>query len=107
VPPSIQKEEPMQETAPKMVAMKLERNYRPAGDTFEIVGHTRPEIKRKDPSGKEVVIQKEEWIAGEAMPSAIPGAGFANKIWAGTVISLPLDEAKTVQKNRIGVPELA
>ena len=93
-------------SAQQMVAMKLDRNYRPSGE-FKIVGHTRPEIKRKDPSGKEVVVQTEEWVAGEPMPSAIPGAGFANKIWAGTVLSLPRDEALAIQKNRIGVPHLA
>lgn len=90
----------------QMVAMRLERNYRPAGE-FEIVGHTRPEIRKKTPAGVEEIVQEEKWMAGEAMPSAIPGAGFANKIWAGTVINLPVDEAKAVQKARIGVAHLA
>jgi hypothetical protein len=90
----------------KMVPMKLERNYRPTGK-FEIVGHTRPEIRKKSPSGKEVVIQAEEWVPGEAMPGAIPGAGFANKLWAGTVVKLPEDEAKAIQKARIGSLEFA
>lgn len=90
----------------QMIAMRLERNYRPAGE-FEIVGHTRPEIRKKTPAGVEEVVQAEEWMAGQPMPSAIPGAGFANKIWAGTVINLPVDEAKAVQKARIGVAHLA
>ena len=90
----------------EMIPMKLERNYRPAGK-FDVIGHTRPEVRKKDPSGKEVVIQTEEWIAGEKMPGVIPGAGFENKIWAGTVIGLPREEALNVQKARIGVPHLA
>ena len=90
----------------KMVRVLLDRHYHPGGE-FEVIGHTRPEIRKKDSTGREVIIQTQEWIAGEAMPAPIPGAGFKDKIWAGTVINLTEDEAKTVQRARIGVVELA
>lgn len=51
----------------KMFPVKLVRNYRPGG-AFEIVG--------------------------DAMGPATPGALVSNKLWAGTVVKLPVDEAK-------------
>lgn len=86
----------------KMIAMKLDRNYHPAG-SFEVVGHTKPEIIRKNSAGVETIVSKEEWVPGEPMPATIAGTGFKDKFWAGTVLRLPVDEAKTVEKARIGV----
>lgn len=90
----------------QMVSMKLERNYRPVNE-FGIVGHTRPEIRKKDAAGKEQVVQSQAWIAGEAMPPAFPGSGYPTKVWAGTVIDVPRDEAIAMQRAGIGVPHLA
>lgn len=98
---------PVERQPVKMIDMRLERHYRPGTDEFKVIGHTQPEIRKKDSTGREVVLQHEEWKAGEAMPGAIPGAGYKDKIWAGTVVSLPVEEAKAVQRARIGVPHLA
>lgn len=96
---------PSQE-GPRLARVRLERNYRPAGD-YKVIGHTRPEIKRKDPTGNLVIFQREEFIPDEAMPAAIAGTGFADKLWAGTVIEVVEDEAKTIVKQKIGSLEFA
>ena len=95
------------QTSPKMIPMKLERNYRPGSENFTIVGHTKPEVRRKTAAGVEVVVEAEEFVKGEAMPAKYPGVGFANKFWAGTVLKLPEDEAKAIRKNGIGSVEIA
>lgn len=95
-------QEAAQSAPVKMIAMKLDRHYHPAG-SFEVVGHTKPEVRRKNAAGVEVVVEAEEWIPDEPMPAAIAGTGFKDKFWAGTVLRLPVDEAKTVEKARIGV----
>lgn len=86
----------------KMIAMRLDRHYCPSS-SFEVVGHTKPEVKRKNSAGIEVIVEREEWVPNEPMPAAIAGTGFKDKFWAGTVLRLPVDEAKTVEKARIGV----
>lgn len=86
--------------APKMRAMDLKRHYRPMG-TFEIVGYNRPEIKRKQPDGREIVIQEAAFIPDEIAPSPMPGVEVGGKIWATTVIKVPVDEAKTMRTNGI------
>lgn len=92
--------------AVKFIPMKLERNYRPVSD-YTIVGHTKPEVRRKNAAGVEVVVEAEEFVKGEAMPAKYPGVGFANKFWAGTVLKLPEDEAKAIRKAGIGSVEIA
>ena len=91
---------------PRLARVKLNRNYCPI-NAFTIVGHTRPEIKKKNPAGREEIFQTEEWIPGEMMPAAIAGTGFKNKVWAGTVIELPETEAKSIVKQKIGSLEFA
>jgi len=91
---------------PKLARVKLERNYVPA-EGFKVIGHTKPEIKRKDSAGREVIIQEEEFFPGEPMPAKIAGTGFPGKLWAGTVIELPEAEAKNIVKQKIGVLEFA
>lgn len=91
---------------PKMARVKLDRHYSPI-NAFSVVGHTRPEIKKKNAIGLDEIFQTEEWIAGEMMPPAIAGTGFKNKVWAGTVIELPETEAKTIVKQKIGSLEFA
>ena len=65
---------------------------------YEIVGYLKEAVKRKDAAGNWKVIEPEEFIAGEMKPHASPGVGFPNKIWAGTTIALPIDEAKRLIK---------
>lgn len=91
--------------APKMVTIKLTRNYRPGGE-FEIVGHWKDEIKVKNAAGQEVVVQKREFIPGETAPPRLAGTGFADKIWAGTVIKVGKDEAKAIRAADIGTVEV-
>lgn len=94
------------QTPTKFIPMKLERNYRPVSD-YTIVGHTKPEVRRKTAAGVEVVVEAEEFVPGQAMPGKYPGVGFANKFWAGTVLKLPEDEAKAIRKAGIGSVEIA
>lgn len=88
------------EPKPKMVAMQLLRNYRPAGD-FEIVGHIVPAVIRKDGAGREVEVQKATFVEGEGAPPPQAGVGTTGKIWSGTIIRVPQDEARTMRANEI------
>lgn len=85
-----------------MIAMKLERHYQPGGD-YQVVGYHKPEVKRKDAAGREIVVSPEEFIEGEMAPPPYPGVGFDGKVWASTVIRLPEEEARRVQKQKIGI----
>lgn len=89
-------------TATKLVAMELKRHYVPQGE-IKIVGHLRPAKVVKDAAGHEVEVAPETFIEGEMYPSVYGGVGFANKVWAGTVIEVPEDEAKTMRK--LGIAE--
>lgn len=84
----------------KMRVMELKRHYRPVGP-YEVVGYWQPEIKRKGTDGKETIIQAKEFVANQPAPSPMPGVANANKVWAGTVIRLGVDEAKTMRANDI------
>ena len=90
---------------PPMVTVKLSRNYRPAGD-FEIVGHWKDEIKVKNAAGQEVVVQKREFIRDEVAPPKLAGTGFADKLWAGTVLKVAKDEARHIRTHDIGTLEV-
>lgn len=89
----------------RMVRVKLTRNYRPSGD-FETVGHHREAVFVKNVAGKEVEVEPAAFIEGEAAPPPQAGVGFETKIWAGTVIRLTTDEAKSVRANGIGEVEV-
>jgi hypothetical protein len=103
---------------PAMLTVKLDRHYRPMEDpdpndktkrlppVFEVVGYWKDEIKRKNPAGQEVVIQKREFIKGEAKPPVQAGTGSATKLLAGTVVKLRKSEAKYVRDNAIGTIEI-
>ena len=105
---------------PKMVSVRLLRNYRPeekrdpdpANKTgflppmFEVVGHWTDEVKRKMPDGQVRVITPSEFIEGEVKPPIQPGTGSANKLLAGTIIRVSTDEAKIMRKNGIGEIEI-
>lgn len=84
----------------ELFAVKLERNYAPIG-YFETVGWDRPEIKKKGPGGKIVVIQEAAFIKGERAPPAVAGTGYESKVWAGTTIKLPAEEAKHIVAEKI------
>ena len=89
----------------KLKAMELKRNYRPMGG-YEIVGHTMPEIKRKNAIGIMEVVQKQAFVAGDMAPPPVPGVTIGGKVWAGTVIRVPIDEAKTMRAAGIAEPSL-
>ena len=77
----------------KMFPVRLLKNYRPAGD-YQVVGYHRPEKKEKDTTGKFIVVQEAAFLEGEIAPPPFPGVGFETKVWADTVLKLPMDEAK-------------
>jgi len=89
----------------ELIPIKLERNYRPMG-YFEVAGWHKEEIKRKNAAGQMVVVEEAEFIKGERKPPAVAGTGFANKVWAGTVLRVPKSEASYIRKNGIGTIEL-
>lgn len=84
----------------KMFPVRLLKNYRPAGD-HEVVGYHRPEKTQKDTTGKLVVVQEAAFIEGEVAPAPQPGVGFNTKIWADTVLKLPMDEAKRLVRLKL------
>ena len=81
----------------------LIRNYRPAGD-YEVVGWHKPEVKRKNAAGVEIIVEPAEFIKGEKAPPVISGTGYEHKIWAGTVLKVGRNEAKNIV--RIGIARL-
>lgn len=84
----------------KMFPVKLLKNYRPAG-AYEVVGYHQPEITQKDSAGRVVIVQKAEFVEGQAAPAPYSGVGFDNKVWSETVIKLPVEEAKNVVAKKI------
>jgi hypothetical protein len=82
---------------PKMQPVKLLKNYRPIGP-FEVVGYNRPAILKKNAAGMLETVEEEAFVEGELPPAAQPGTGFENKLWAGAIIRLPTDEAKSARK---------
>lgn len=83
------------EVAQKLFPVILKKNYMPLETTpYEIVGWLRPKVERKDSAGKMLQIEPEKFIEGEMHPPPLPGTGFPNKIWAGTTVKLPVEDAK-------------
>lgn len=94
--PGVKSKEPDKMSPPiKLFPVLLSKNYCPISE-YEIVGYTKEAVKRKDAAGNWRVIEPEEFIPGVMKPHPSPGVGFPNKIWAGTQIKLPIDEAKNV-----------
>lgn len=89
------KEPDMSPPETKLFPVLLSKNYVPIGE-YEIVGYLKEAVKRKDAAGNWRIIEPEEFISGVMKPHPSPGVGFPNKIWAGTKIRLPVDEAKSV-----------
>lgn len=105
--------ESIEAAKPKLVAVRLLRNYRPGGE-FEVVGYQKDPVIRKRPDGKMVTVEEggfikeinEETGKFASAPPAMPGTGFADRLNAGTVVRLPRDEVKRVRDLKIGEIEL-
>lgn len=96
--PDMSPPEAIKET--KMFPVLLTKNYAPRGE-YEIVGYLKEAVKQKDAAGNWRIVEKEEFIEGEMKPHQSPGVGYPGKIWAGTHIKLPLDEAKQLVAKKI------
>jgi len=95
----------------KLFPVVLTKNHVPASE-YEIVGYLKEAVKRKDAAGNWRVIEPEEFIQGEMKPHQSPGVGFGEmimkdgkkinaKIWAGTTIKVPTEEAKYLVSKKI------
>jgi hypothetical protein len=92
--------------APKMVPILLSRHYRPMAN-YEIVGHWKPSVEVKNAAGKMVEISPATFVEGEPMPPPIAGVGSESlKLWAGTVVRLPSEEARRARRLEIGTVEI-
>jgi len=99
---------------PKLVPVRLLRNYRPMTSVFEIVGYHKEPVIRKRSDGKMVTIEEGGFFkeandeTGQISPAppAMVGTGFADKLNVGTVVRLPRDEAKRARDEKIGEYEL-
>lgn len=99
---------------PKLVPVRLLRNYRPMTNVFEVVGYHKEPIIRKRSDGKMVTIEEGGFFketddeTGAVLPAPPPmvGTGFADKLNAGTVVRLPREEAKRARDEKIGEYEL-
>lgn len=85
---------------PAMVTMKLLRHYVPRGP-FEIVGYQRNAVTVKDAAGRMHELEPATFVKGEMMPPLHPGTGYPNKIWAGTVLRVPDEEARDMRAKGI------
>jgi hypothetical protein len=86
----------------KLFPVRLTKNYRPAGD-YEVVGYHRPQKTQKDSTGRVIIVQEAAFIDGEIAPPPFPGVGFQTKVWADTVLRLPMDEAKRLVGRNLAV----
>lgn len=86
--------------ASQMFPVLLNKNYVPRGK-YEIVGYLKEAVKRKNAAGQMIVVEPEEFVEGEMKPAPHPGVGFKDKVWAGTHIKLPIDEAKALVAKKI------
>lgn len=80
-------------TEEKLFPVVLLKNHCPSGK-YEIIGYLKDAVKVKDAAGNWTTIEPARFIEGEMKPHTSPGVGFPNKIWAGTHIKLPVEEAK-------------
>lgn len=97
----------------KLFPVTLTKNYVPMGQ-YELVGYLKEAVKRKDAAGNWRIVEPEEFIKGEMKPHQSPGVGFGPvfdkdgetikvnaKIWAGTKIKVPVDEAKYLVSKKL------
>jgi hypothetical protein len=85
--------QPSPEPPVKLFPVLLTKHYAPQGK-YEIVGYLKEQVTAKDAGGNVKIIEPEEFVEGVMKPAPSPGVGFPGKIWAGTTIKLPPDEAK-------------
>lgn len=88
------------ETTTKLFPVLLTKNYMPKAE-YEIVGYLKEAVERKNALGKMEIIEPEQFIEGEMKPHQTPGVGYPGKIWAGTTLRLPIEEAKFVISKKI------
>lgn len=69
-------EAPAEQATERYFPVRLLKNYRPAND-------------------------KRYRIVGDRVPPPFHGVGKENKLWAGTVVELPFDEAKALMENTV------
>ena len=110
--PGVKTKEPDKMSPPeKMFPVLLQKNYVPQGE-YEIVGYLKEAVKVKNAVGQMVIVEPEEFVKGEMKPHESPGVGFGPmtmkdgrqvnaKIWAGTTIKVPVNEAKYVVAKKI------
>jgi len=84
----------------KTARMELKRNYVPK-NLVSIVGWQKPAVMRKNAAGEMREVEPAEFREGEMKPPEYAGTGFPNKIWAGTIIEVPEDEAREMRKLQI------
>jgi hypothetical protein len=120
IPAAILADPPTEAPKAKMVTVKLLRNYRPMErldpsdpkkksrlpPEFEVVGYWKPAVIVRNNLGKEETLTPAEFIQGENAPPPQAGVGFADKLWAGTVVRFLTDEAKYIRANGIGEIEI-
>ena len=105
------KEPDMSPPETKLFPVILNKNYVPQGH-YEIVGYLKEAVKVKNAAGQMVITEPEEFVEGVMKPHQSPGVGYGEmtmkdgskvnaKIWAGTHIKLPLDEAKLLVAKKI------
>lgn len=87
------KDKPEATEGEKLFPVLLLKNHCPAGN-YEIVGYQKDEVKVRASTGGWTVVEPARFVEGEMKPHTSPGVGFPGKIWAGTHIKLPIDEAK-------------
>ena len=105
--------EKVEAAKPKLVPVRLLRNYRPMTSEYEVVGYHKEAVIRKRPDGKMVTVEeggffKERDEQGVIVPAppAMVGTGFTDRLNAGTVVRLPREEAKRARDLKIGELEL-
>jgi hypothetical protein len=90
----------MASEAATLFPVVLNKHYAPVGK-YEIVGWLRPKVEKKDAAGKMITVEPEKFIEGEMHPAPYPGTGYPGKVWAGTTIRLPVEEAKSIVGKKI------
>ena len=94
------------ESSERLVPMLLKHNYRPRSDHFEIVGHWTEPVKKKNAIGIVEVVKESEFVE-EEQPAPQPGVGtLSPKLWAGTIVKLPRDEAMDLRRKDIASVEI-
>jgi hypothetical protein len=76
----------------KMFPVKLLYNYMPQGE-YSKLGWQKPAVERKNAAGQTILLEPARFVEGEIAPAPYPGVGFAGKVWKGSVIGLPREEA--------------